>query len=83
MLVRPTANIIPTIAPDDMSRATELLAFADPDGLGDTLPPDPFTASDLGLAANVIEGEGVLAAAAEGLEDVPEAVPWFTAATPE
>jgi hypothetical protein len=73
MVVRPTANIIPTTAPDDMSRATEL-AFTDGDWLGDALPPtDDFAASC--LAGAELEGEGVWTAAAIGLEDVPEAAP--------
>jgi hypothetical protein len=72
MVVRPTASIIPTMAPDDMSRATEL-AFTDGDWLGDALPPDDFAASNLADAE--LEGAGVWTAAAIGLEDVPEAAP--------
>ena len=78
MLVRPTAIIIPTIAPDDISRETEL-AFTDGCWLGDgdALPLDDFAASDLALAGAVLVGAGALpvAAAATGFEGASEAVP--------
>lgn len=81
MLVSPTATMIPTIAPDDTSRATEL-AFTEGVWLGDGLPLlDAFAASGLGLAAGAaLEGAGVLPATAEGLEAVLEVASWLTAA---
>jgi hypothetical protein len=83
MLVSPTAIMIPTTAPDDMSRATEL-AFTEGEWVGDgPLLPDAFGASALGLAcAAALEGAGVLPAAAKGLEVVLEVASWLTA-TPE
>jgi hypothetical protein len=72
---------MPTITPDDRSRATEL-AFTDGDWLGDALPPDDFAGSDLGLTGAGLEAPGVLAAAATGLEDGPEVAPWLAAAMP-
>jgi hypothetical protein len=77
--------MIPTTAPDDMSRATEL-AFTEGEWLGDGPPPllDAFGASALGLAGGaVFEGAGVLPAAAMGLEAVLEVASWLTAAPGE
>jgi len=73
--------MIPTTAPDDMSRATEL-AFTEGVWLGDgPLLPDGFGASALGLAGGaVLEGAGVLPASAMGLEAVLEVASWLTAA---
>jgi len=80
MLVSPTATMITTTAPDDMSRATEL-AFTEGEWIGDGLPLlDAFAASGLGLAGGaVFEGAGVLPATAKGLEAVLEVASWSTA----
>jgi len=83
MLVSPTANIIPTIAPDDTSRATELDFTV---WLGNA-PLNGFVVvvvvADLRLAdAALAEGNAVLPDAAAAFEDVPEFASWLTAATP-
>ena len=74
-LVRPTANIIPAIAPDGMSRATE---FAFTDRLGVALLLDGFVVSDLWLAGAELDEVGELVAPVAGLEDAPV----LAAATP-
>jgi hypothetical protein len=58
------------------------LAFTDGCWLGDALPLDDFAASGLGPPGVVLVGTGALpvAAAAAGLEDVPEGPSWLTAA---
>ena len=73
--------MIPITAPDDTSRETEL-AFTDGCWLGDALPLDDFAVSALGPPGAVLVGVGALpvAAAAAGLEDVPEGPSWLTAA---
>ena len=73
--------MIPTTAPDDTSRATEL-AFTEGEWLGDgLLLLDAFATSGLGLPAGAVpEGAGVLPATAKGLEAVLEVASWLTAA---